>query len=305
MLSQVPFEYPARLIEAARRNRPQGVALAGADSTLALESVRQAFELKIAVPRLIGDPDRIAAAAEKIGWHIEGVEIVPAADEAAAAQAAVALARAGEVDLLMKGSVHTDVLMRAVVNRDTGLRTGRRLSHVFHMTMPGSDRVLFVTDAALNVAPDVETRLAILRNAVDLARALGNSEPKAAVLSATESVIASMPSSLEADEIKRRAQGGEIKHAIVDGPFALDLVVSPDAAAVKGVANRVAGMADIVLVPNIETGNALFKSMVYFRSALAAGIVLGAKVPIVLTSRADPPEARLAALALAAPAAAV
>ena len=180
------------------------------------------------------------------------------------------------------------------------LRTGRRLSHVFHMTVPGNDRVLMITDGAVNVAPNANTMIDIVNNAVGLAHALGNPKPKVAMLSGTESAIPAMPSSMQAKEIVDRARAGEVTGAIVDGPFAFDNAVSPEAAKLKGIESPVAGNADILAVPNIEMGNGLFKMMVYFMSGLAAGIVLGAKVPIVLTSRADPPEARFAATAIAA-----
>lgn len=299
MLSDKPFEIPSYLLERVADRPPRTMAIAGADHATALESARQAADAGLIEPVLVGDRPTIESLAEAMSWRLEGVRIVQADGEAKAAAAAVALARGGEVASLMKGQVHTDALMRAVVQRDTGLRTGRRLSHVFHMTVPGSDRVLHITDAAINVAPDLGTRIDIINNAVALARALGNETPKVALLSATETPIDAMPSSREAREIVNRSASGEIADAIVDGPFAFDNAVSPVAARMKGVDSPVAGAADILLVPNIETGNALFKMMVYFMSATAAGVVMGATVPIVLTSRADPPEARLAAAAIA------
>jgi phosphotransacetylase len=275
------------------------MAIAGAAGELALESARRAAEAGLIEPVLVGDALRIADLARSLGWDLQGLRVVAAEDETAAAETAVALARGNEVAAVMKGQIPTDVLMRAVVDRETGLRTGQRLSHVFYMTAPGRTGALTITDAVVNVAPDVETRLHITRNAAGLYHALGEAEAKVAVLSATEHPIKAMPSSMEAAEIVERA-ADEVAGALVEGPFALDLAISPQAAAVKGVDSKVAGRADILLVPNIETGNALFKAMVYFMIATAAGLVLGAKVPIVLTSRADPPEARLAATALAA-----
>jgi phosphate acetyltransferase len=286
-------------LERGRTGAPTPTAIAGAAAPLALESARRATEAGLIEPVLVGEALRIADLARSLDWDIQGLRIVAAEDEAAVAETAVALARGNEVAAVMKGQVPTDVLMRAVVDRETGLRTGQRLSHVFYMTAPGRAGALTITDAVINVAPDVETRLHITRNAVGLYQALGEAEPKVAVLSATEHAIAAMPSSMEAAEIVERA-ADEVPGALVEGPFALDIAVSPQAAAVKGVDSKVAGQADILVVPNIETGNALFKAMVYFLSATAAGLVLGAKVPIVLTSRADPPEARLAATALAA-----
>lgn len=300
MLSKLPFECPPELLEKGRSGKPALTAIAGAGGELALESARQAVEAGLIEPVLVGDPKVIAAAAEAIGWQTSGLRTVEAGSEAEAAAVAVELARDGKVEAVMKGQIPTEVLMRAVVDRDKGLRTEQRMSHVFYMTAPGRQGSITITDAAVNVAPNVETRLHIARNAVALHHALGDEEPKVAILSATEKANEAMPSSLEAAEIARRAATGEIERALVEGPFAIDLAISPQAAAVKGVVGGIAGQADILVVPNIETGNALFKAMVYFMSATAAGLVMGARVPIALTSRADPPEARLAAAALAA-----
>jgi phosphate acetyltransferase len=288
------------VIEKATAATPTPTAVAGAGGRLALESARRATEAGLIEPCLVGDPEAITAAASGIGWDLAPYRCVSAEDETKAAEAAVALARGNEVAALMKGQVHTDTLMRAVVDRENGLRTGRRMSHIFYMTAPDRQGALTITDAAVNVAPDAAVKLDIINNAVDLLHALGTPEPKIAVLSATDTPIAAMPSSLEAAEVVRRAVQGAVTGAVVDGPFALDLAISPEAATVKGVDSPVAGQADILLVPNIETGNALYKAMVYFMSATAAGLVMGAKVPIILTSRADPPEARLTAAALAA-----
>ncbi|MDH3704191.1 MAG: bifunctional enoyl-CoA hydratase/phosphate acetyltransferase [Alphaproteobacteria bacterium] len=298
MLSQRPFECPSALLARAKALPPVATAIANAGAALPMESARMACEAEIIEPLLVGDTNAIAAEAERMGWNISGLRIVPAASESEAADAAAALCRDGAARVLMKGHLHTDAFMLGMLKRDSGLRTGRRLTHVFHMTVPGDDTVLLITDAAINVSPDITTRIQAAQSAVDLAHALGIDRPKVAVLSATEEVTPKMPSSLEAAEIADRAREG-LRGADIHGPLALDLAVSPDAAAVKGIDNPVAGNADILLVPNIETGNALFKMMVYFMSACAAGIVLGAKVPAILTSRADPPEARLAAAAIA------
>ncbi len=304
MLSDVPFEIPSYLLDLSRELERQPMSVAGADNPVALESARQAAEAGLIDPVLVGDRDTILAIAKDIGWDLSGIRVEHAADERDAARRAVAIAKAGEAAALMKGHVHTDALMAAVVNREDGLRTGRRLSHIFHMTVPGSDRVLMITDGAVNVAPDAGMKLDIVNNAVALAHALGNDHPKVALLSGTENPIKAMPSSILADEVAKRAQNGEVTGATVDGPFGFDNAVSPDAAKLKGIDSPVAGQADILAVPNIEMGNGLFKMMVYFQSALAAGIVMGATVPIVLTSRADPPEARFAASMIAALAAA-
>ncbi|HBT42161.1 MAG TPA: phosphate acetyltransferase [Rhodospirillaceae bacterium] len=306
MLSTAPYEVPQYLLDRARGLPRVPMAIAGADNMVVMESARQATDAGLITPVLVGDRDEIESLAETMAWDISGFRIVETGeeDEAAAARMAVTLARDGEVQALMKGHVHTDALMAAVVARETGLRTGRRLSHVFHMTVPGSDRVLMITDGAVNVAPNENTLMDIVNNAVGLAHALGNAAPKVAILSGTESALPAMPSSMTAKAIVERARAGEVTGAVVDGPFAFDNAVSPEAARFKGIDSPVAGNADILVVPNIETGNGLFKMMVYFMSGLAAGVVLGAKVPIVLTSRADPPEARFAATAIAAIAAA-
>ena len=300
MLSDKPFQVPPYLLDRIEGTDRVRMAIAGADHPIALESARQGADAGIIEPVLVGDADVIRAAARDIDWDVDAYAIVDAVGEERAPAAAVALAKSGEVSSLMKGYLHTDTLMKAVVNREHGLRTARRLSHVFHMTIPDNDRVLMITDGAVNVQPDLDTKIDIINNAVEMAHTLGNPNPKVALLSGTESVLPAMPSSVDAARAVKRANAGEVKNATVDGPFAFDNALSPEAAALKGMDSPVAGQADIVVVPNIETGNSLFKMMVYFLSGLAAGVVLGATVPIVLTSRADPPEARFAATAIAA-----
>jgi len=300
VLSTLPFDTPDQVIAQASGGAAAVTAVAGAGSRVAMESARRAAAQGLIEPVLVGDLDVVAAIARDMDWDMDGIRRVAAADERRAAEIAVALARGGEAAALMKGQVHTDVLMRAVVDRDNGLRTGRRMSHVFYMTAAGREGSISISDAAINVAPDPGMKLDIVNNAVGMLHAMGIAEPKVAVLSATETPIAAMPSSLDAAEVVRRAAEGEVSNAVVDGPFALDIAVSPEAAAIKGVDSPVAGRADLLIMPNIEAGNAVFKAMVYFMSATAAGLVMGAKVPIILTSRADPPEARLTAAALAA-----
>lgn len=300
MLSKTPFVIPRPLIEKAKGAPRLPMAIAGAGHPVALESARRAAEIGLIEPVLIGEPDVTRRVARELGWDIAGWRLVPAGDESKAAEVAVALARGGEVASIMKGHVHTDALMRAVLKRDVGLRTDRRTSHVFHMTVPGHDGALLIADAVVNIQPTVDDKIHIILNAVDLAHALGNPLPKVAILSGAETVNPSMPSSVEAAEVAKRAHDGAIVGAIVDGPLGFDNAVSPEAARIKGIDSPVAGRADILIVPNLEAGNFLFKQMVYFMSAVAAGLVMGTKVPIVLTSRADPPEARLAATAIAA-----
>lgn len=299
MLSTATFEVPADLMARAHGYEPVPMAIAGADHPVALESVKQAVEANLIVPTLIGNKADIERLAREIDWDVSPFRIVDKDPEAPTADAAAQLASHDEVQALMKGQIHTDSLMRAVVARDAGLRTDRRISHVFHMTAPGSDKALMITDGAVNVAPDERTMMDIVKNSVDLARTLGYATPKVAMLSGSESVMDTMPSTKLSRQIVERAMSGEIENAHIDGPFALDNAVSPGAAKLKGIDSPVAGQADVLAVPNIEMGNGLFKSLVYFRAALAAGIVVGAKVPVVLTSRADPPEARLAAAAIA------
>ncbi len=276
------------------------MAVAGADHPITLESVRMCANAGLIDPILIGSRDAIRRAAQEINWDLSGIQMVSADGEKETADTAVAICKTREAAALMKGHIHTDSIMAAVINRDNGLRTSQRLSHIFHMTIPNNERVLMITDGAVNVAPDTGTKIDIINNAVFLAHALGNPEPRVALLSGTEVISPSMPSSVDSAEVAKRANAGEVNGAFVDGPFAFDNALSPEAAHLKGINSPVAGQADILVVPNIETGNSLFKMMVYFMSGLAAGVVMGGKVPIVLTSRADPPEARFAATAIAA-----
>ena len=300
MLSTEPFEIPQYLVDLAGNLPGLAVAVAGADHPIALESARRAAETGAIEPVLIGEADVIRLLAKEAGWSLGDTRVIHEPDEEKKADVAAALAKNREVAVIMKGHVHTDALMRAVLRRDAGLRTDRRTSHVFHMTVPGRDGVLHVTDAVVNVQPDSGEMLDIINNAVDLAHALGTGSPHVALLSGAEVVNPSMPSSVQAAEVAARAADGEVQGAVVDGPFGLDNAVSREAAELKGIDSPVAGNADILVVPNIEAGNILFKQMVYFLSATAAGVVMGTKVPIVLTSRADPPEARLAATFIAA-----
>lgn len=288
---------PDRLLEQARRVEPVRTAVIGADSSLALQSARLAQEAGIVEPVLIGSPGGIREKAAEIGWSVDSVAIEPAADEREAAARGARLAAEGRVGAIMKGHVHTDTLMAAIFG-EKSLRTGRRMSHVFHLTVPHSERPLLITDAALNIAPDLETKKAIIANAVDLCHSLGMEEPKIAVLSASETPHPRMPSSMEAKALTEWA-AESVPGASALGPVAFDNVVSREAALIKGIDHPVAGDADVVVVPSIECGNALFKMMVYFMGACAAGVVLGGRIPVMLTSRADDPAARLGSAALA------
>lgn len=299
MLSKVPVECPARLLEQARALPTVATAVVNPVNRVSLESARLAADAGLIEPLLVGDAETIHRLADEIEWDLNGARIEGAADETEAARQAVRLVAGGEAQSLMKGHLHTDTLLRAVLSRDAGLRTERRLSHVFHMTVPGHERPLCITDAVINVQPSVIDKAHILRNAIDLLHALGVERPKVALLSGTEEVTRAMPSSVEAGELVKLAALGVMHDAIVEGPLAFDNAISREAAELKGIQSQVAGDADLLLVPNIETGNCMFKQMVYFMSATAAGLVLGARVPVILTSRADPPAARLASCALA------
>lgn len=300
MLNTRAIQCPQYLLDQAKARPAAPTAIVNAGTRLALQGARLAFDEGLIEPVLVGDLQAISWCAHDIGWDISEIRMVAAESEQQAAQTAVLLANNNEVCALVKGSVHTDILLQAVTCKHTGLRTKRGLSHVFHMSMPESDKVLYISDAVIRVSPSVKVKMDIVRNAVELAHTLGNSKPKVAILSATEQATPAMPSSEDAVKITRLAEKGGVKEAIVYGPLAFDLAVSSEAARIKGIDNPVAGNADILVVPNIETGNALFKQMVYFMGACAAGIVLGAKVPIALTSRADSAAARLASTAIAA-----
>lgn len=300
MLSPKPFEVPKSLLARLHGVAPITMAVAGIDSLEMIESARTAFNARVIRPLLIGRPERILELAAKANWSVDGFRVIDAEGDEGIARTAVSLVRAGQAQAIMKGDIRTQTLLRAVLDEDTGLRTEHRLSHLFHMTVPGDARVLYLTDAAVNVAPDAATLCEIIVNAVGTVHRLGLAVPKVAVLSATEVVDASLPSSVIARDAAAVAQAKLGAGALVQGPLAFDIAVSPKAAAHKHMAGAVAGHADIVVVPNIETGNALFKMMVHFMSATAAGVVIGAQCPIAVTSRADPPEAHLAAAVLCA-----
>ena len=299
MLSQLTPVCPQPLLNQAQALPAMVTAVVNAGSELALESARLAFEAGIIVPILVGNIASIQKAAQAIDWNIDQFELIASESEEDSAANAVQCVHQGTAKLLMKGNLHTDVLIRALLNKKHGLRTGERLSHLFHMSVPGSDRVLCITDAVVNVSPDTKTQLSILRGATDVMHALGNLKPKVALLSATEVVTQAMPSSIAAKELLAAMSDQDHQAADVFGPLAFDGAMSPEAAKIKGITHPVAGYADVLLVPNIETGNAIFKQLVYFNGATAAGVLMGAKVPVMLTSRADPPAARLASAALA------
>ena len=259
----------------------------------------QAGRESIIRPILVGDEQVIRRAAEKQGETLEGCRIEHCPDPVSAAARCVELARQGQADVLMKGSLHTDELMSAVVSKTTGIRTARRISHVFAMDVPAYDRALFITDAAINIAPNLADKRDIIQNAVDLVTALGLSQPRVALLSAVETINEKMPSTIDAAALCKMAERGQIKGAIIDGPLAFDNAISEQAARIKKIASPVAGHADILVVPDLEAGNMLVKQLSYFAGAEGGGVVLGARVPIILTSRADSVRARVASAAIA------
>jgi phosphotransacetylase/acyl dehydratase len=263
-----------------------------------LRAAVEAAEVGLIVPTLIGPAKTIRALARDIGVDIAAYELVEAYDAAEAASGAVARARAGQVSLLMKGDLHTADLMHAVMATDTGLRTSRRISHVYLMDIPNYPRPLMVTDAAINIAPDLDAKAAIAQNAIDLAHVLGIKRPRLAILAAVETVNARMPSTLDAAALCKMADRGQITGGVLDGPLAFDNAVSEAAARHKGIVSEVAGRADILLVPDLEAGNMLAKQFSFISGADAAGLVLGARVPIILASRADSAASRLASCAL-------
>ena len=260
----------------------------------------EAAKHRLIVPVLVGPEAKIRAVAQAEGVDLSGCEIVNTEHSHAAATQAVAMAREGKVEALMKGSLHTDELMAAVVPSATGLRTARRISHVFVLDVPAYPRPLMVTDAAINIQPTLNDKVDITQNAIDLAHVLGVAQPKVAILAAVETVNADMPSTLDAAALCKMADRGQITGGLLDGPLAFDNAISPEAARTKKIVSPVAGQADILLVPDLESGNMVAKQLEYLANALTAGIVLGTKVPIVLTSRADSAETRTASCVIAA-----
>jgi phosphate acetyltransferase len=266
---------------------------------VSLESAIEAARLKLVTPILVGPRRRIEQVASDCSQDISGFEIVESQHSEDSALKAVELVRAGRAEGLMKGSLHTDELMGAVVARDGGLRTARRISHCFIMDVPGHDQPLIITDAAVNIAPTLEVKVDIVQNAIDLAHALGATDVRVAILSAMETVNPKVPSTIEAAALCKMADRGQITGALLDGPLALDNAISLQAAEVKGIVSPVAGRANVLVVPDLEAGNMLAKSLAFLAGADAAGVVLGARVPIVLTSRADDQQTRLASCAVA------
>ena len=289
-----------RLIALCQTLAPTPTAVAHPCDASSVEGAMEAARLGLIAPILVGPRERILAAAASCGADLTDVPIVDAPYSQASAAAAVQLVREGKAQALMKGSLHTDELMAEVVRRDTGLRTARRVSHCFVMDVPGHDDALIITDAAVNIAPTLEDKIDILQNAIDLAHALRAPEVRVAILSAMETVNPKVPSTIEAAALCKMVDRQQITGALVDGPLALDNAIDPEAAKIKKIQSPVAGRANVLLVPDLEAGNMLAKSLSFLAGADAAGIVLGARVPIILTSRADSVMTRLASCAVAA-----
>jgi len=288
-----------RLIDFCQTLPPTPTAVAHPCDESSLRGAVDAAKLGLITPILVGPRARIEAVAKQEGIDIAGLTIVDAAHSHDSAEKAVALVREGKADALMKGSLHTDELMGAVVKRDTGLRTARRVSHCFVMDVPSYAETLIITDAAVNIAPTMEDKVDIIQNAIDLAHALRFDEVRVAILSAMETVNPKVPSTVEAGALCKMADRGQITGAILDGPLALDNAINLESVAIKKIDSPVAGRANVLVVPDLEAGNMLAKSLTFLAGADAAGIVLGARVPIILTSRADSVMTRLASCAVA------
>jgi phosphate acetyltransferase len=288
-----------RLIAAAQRQAKIKVAVAHPCDEVSLRGVIEAHKLGLIEPILVAPLVRVRNAADEAHLDVAGFELVESAHSHDSAAKAVGLVTAGRVEALMKGSLHTDELMAAVVAREGGIRTERRISHCFIMDVPGHPEPLVITDAAVNITPDLDAKVDIIQNAIDLAHAMGAPEVRVAILSAMETVTAKVPSTIEAAALCKMAERGQITGALLDGPLALDNAISPEAAAIKKIVSPVAGRANVLVVPDLEAGNMLAKSLSFLAGADAAGIVLGARVPIILTSRADSLLSRLASCAVA------
>jgi phosphate acetyltransferase len=288
-----------RLVAAAQRLSPLPTAVAQPCDESSLRGAIEARDAGLITPILVGPKAKMIEISRTLGLNLDGLEIIDVPHSHAAAAKAVEVVRGGKAEMLMKGSLHSDELLGAVTSRETGLRTERRISHVFVMDVPTHSQTLFVTDAAVNIAPDLMAKRDIVQNAIDLYTALGLGKPKVAILSAVETVTTAIPSTIEAAALCKMADRGQITGGELDGPLAFDNAISLTAARVKGIKSPVAGHAQILVVPDLEAGNMLAKNLTFISNADAAGIVLGARVPIILTSRADNVRTRLASCAVA------
>lgn len=288
-----------QLMETAKGKKPQRVVVAAAHDEEVLQAIKDTQELGIVEGALVGDSKLIHEEAEKIGLILKEDQVYHETDPDMIAKKAVQIIRDEKGDMLMKGLIQTPTLIKAVLHKESGLRTDRVLSHVTVLEVPGFDKLFFVTDAGINIAPDLYRKVDILNNAVQVAHAVGLKQPKTAAITAIENINEDMKATIDAANLSKMAERGQIKGTIVDGPLALDLAISQVAVKQKKVKSPVAGDADILLVPYIEVGNALMKSMMYFAKAQAAGVVMGAKVPIILMSRSDTHETKMHSIALA------
>ena len=298
MLSKKEIICPEKLLRLAKTKGPIKVVIVNAGKAITIESTKQAVDEGLIDPIFIGDKKIIQKLADDIKWNISKYETINEPVENNTAPIAAKIASEDKVKIIVKGHIHTDILMKAVLKRNLNLIGKKRLSHLWHMTLEKNDKPFIITDGALNVLPKLETKMHILKNSIDFAKRIGVSRPKVSILSATEEILNSVPSSVDANELTKRAQNEGVD-ADVFGPMAFDNSVSTNAAQIKGIKNAVAGKTDILLVPNVEAGNALVKMMIYFMGACAAGVVVGGKVPVVITSRADSAPARLASIAAA------
>ncbi|MGE5577603.1 MAG: phosphate butyryltransferase [Syntrophothermus sp.] len=288
------------ILQTSRSRGPKGIAVAAAADAEVLLALAAAKAEGLVEPILIGDEKEIRKTAEQVGYSLENDRIIAARDKASAARAAVQEVASGRAELLMKGLINTADLLRAVLDKEAGLRTGRLLSHVSVVEPAGYGRLMLITDGGINIAPTLEEKVDITVNAVGVAHALGIAKPKVAILAALEQVNPKMPAAVDAAALSQMSRRGQIPGAIVDGPLALDNAINKEAAVHKGIDSPVAGEADILLAPNIEAGNILHKALVYFANVKAAGLVVGARAPIVVTSRAETHETKLHSIALAA-----
>jgi phosphate acetyltransferase len=298
MLSNKEIVCPNNLLDEAHKKKGVKVAVVNAGKPLPMLSVQDAVNENLIEPIFIGDEKEILKCAEDLKWDISNYQIINEPIENNTAKIAAKLASENKIKIIVKGHIHTDVLMKEVLKREYNLLGKTRLSHIWHMTVEKDDKPLIITDGALNVLPNVKTKMHILKNVINFSNRIGISKPKVAVLSATEEVLESVPSSLDAAELTKLAKEENLD-ADVFGPLAFDNSISKKSAGIKGIKNSVAGEADVLLVPSVETGNGLVKMMIYFMGACAAGVVVGGKVPVVITSRSDEAQARLASIAAA------
>ena len=298
MLSNKEIICPNNLLDVAHKKKGVKAAIVNAGMPLPMLSAQDAVKENLIEPIFIGNKEEIQKCAEDLKWDISQYEIINESIENNTAPIAAKLASEDKVKIIVKGHIHTDILMKEILRREYNLMGKTRLSHIWHMTIEKDDAPLIITDGALNVLPNIKTKMHILKNVINFSNRIGISRPKVSILSATEEVIESVPSSLEAAELTKLAENENL-NADVFGPLAFDNSISKKSASIKGIKNSVAGEADVLLVPSVEAGNALVKMMIYFMGACAAGVVIGGKVPVVITSRSDEAQARLASIAAA------